>query len=425
MQKNIGKFQILRVIDKGATSTVYLAEDPFTGQQVAIKVALQAAFSDPLNGEKFQKMFINEASLAGKLRHPHIVSVYDAGVEDDQHYIVMEYVPGHTLERYSTPNKLLPYDDVIEIMFKCCSALDYAARHGVIHRDIKPANLLIVEGTDVKISDFGTALMENADHTQIVEPVGSPAYMSPEQIRGEKLTHQTDIYSLGVVMYRLLTGRLPFAGKSQPELLRKILQEEPPSLYTLRSDIPQPMVMIVEKCLQKNPAERYLTWAELERELALAHNQLEVRSSEDVSDTEKFNTLRKLDFFHECTDVELWEVVRISQWRRFSPDTALLTEGKIGGSLFVLATGTARIMIADTCLGNIDTGQCFGEMAYIHGKRRPRSASVISNDDVTVIKFKSEVLQEASIQLQTSINKQLLRIMADRLEKTSIMAAVI
>ena len=425
MQKNIGKFQILRVIDKGATSTVYLAEDPFTGQQVAIKVALQAAFSDPLNGEKFQKMFINEASLAGKLRHPHIVSVYDAGVEDEQHYIVMEYVPGHTLERYSTPNKLLPYDDVIEIMFKCCSALDYAARHGVIHRDIKPANLLIVEGTDVKISDFGTALMENADHTQIVEPVGSPAYMSPEQIRGEKLTHQTDIYSLGVVMYRLLTGRLPFAGKSQPELLRKILQEEPPSLYTLRSDIPQPIVMIVEKCLQKNPAERYLTWAELERELALAHNQLEVRSSEDVSDTEKFNTLRKLDFFHECTDVELWEVVRISQWRRFSPDTALLTEGKIGGSLFVLATGTARIMIADTCLGNIDTGQCFGEMAYIHGKRRPRSASVISNDDVTVIKFKSEVLQEASIQLQTSINKQLLRIMADRLEKTSIMAAVI
>ncbi len=425
MQKNIGKFQILRVIDKGATSTVYLAEDPFTGQQVAIKVALQAAFSDPLNGEKFQKMFINEASLAGKLRHPHIVSVYDAGVEDEQHYIVMEYIPGHTLERYSTPNKLLPYDDVIEIMFKCCSALDYAARHGVIHRDIKPANLLIVEGTDVKISDFGTALMENADHTQIVEPVGSPAYMSPEQIRGEKLTHQTDIYSLGVVMYRLLTGRLPFAGKSQPELLRKILQEEPPSLYTLRSDIPQPIVMIVEKCLQKNPAERYLTWTELERELALAHNQLEVRSSEDVSDTEKFNTLRKLDFFQECTDVELWEVVRISQWRRFSPDTALLTEGKIGGSLFVLATGTARIMIADTCLGNIDTGQCFGEMAYIHGKRRPRSASVISNDDVTVIKFKSEVLQEASIQLQTSINKQLLRIMADRLEKTSIMAAVI
>jgi serine/threonine protein kinase len=424
MQKNIGKFQILRVIDKGATSTVYLAEDPFTGQQVAIKVALQAAFSDPLNGEKFQKMFINEASLAGKLRHPHIVSVFDAGVEDEQHYIVMEFVPGHTLERYSTPNNLLPYDDVIEIMFKCCSALDYAARHGVIHRDIKPANLLIVEGTDVKISDFGTALMENADHTQIVEPVGSPAYMSPEQIRGEKLTHQTDIYSLGVVMYRLLSGRLPFSGKSQPELLRKILQEDPPSLYTLRPDIPQPLVMIVEKCMHKNPIERYLTWAELERELALAHNQLEVES-EDVSDTEKFNTLRELDFFRECTDVELWEVVRISQWRRFAADTALLTEGKIGGSLFVLASGSARIMIADTCLGNIETGQCFGEMAYIHGKRRPRSASVISNNDVVVIKFKSEALQEASIQLQTTVNKELLRIMADRLEKTSIMAAVI
>jgi serine/threonine protein kinase len=423
MQKTIGKFEIKELIGKGATASVYLGKDPFTGQEVAVKVALQAAFSDPKHGEKFRKMFINEASLAGKLRHPHIVSVFDAGTDDDLHYIVMEYVPGDTLDKYAKPEKLLPYDDVIEIVFKVATALDYAARRGVIHRDIKPANLLLDKDGTVKISDFGTALMENSDLTQIVDPVGSPAYMSPEHLKGDSITHQADIYSLGVVMYRLLSGRLPFTAKNQVELIKKISQEEPPELTALRADISPLLVRIVEKCMRKNPLERYQTWTELEKDLVEVNNQLEM-PSEDVSDTERFDTLMNLDFFRNFSEVELWEVVRISKWRKFPPEKKLIKEGQIGGSLYILAGGSARIMIGDSCLGNIESGHCFGEMAYIHGRKRARSASVISNNNVTVIKLKSEILREASDELQSSFNRVLLEILADRLEKTSIMASI-
>ncbi len=424
MRKTIGKFQVQNIIAKGATSTIYLAKDQFSDQEVAIKLANQAVFDDPVNGYKFQKMFINEASLAGKLRHPHIVSVFDAGSDEDMQYIVMEYIRGKTLDQHCQPDNLLPFDDVVEIIFKCCSALDYAVHHGVIHRDIKPANVLVVEGTDIKISDFGTALMENSDLTQIVDPVGSPAYMSPEHIQGNDITYQADIYSIGVMMYRMLSGRLPFKAKHQPDLIRKIIQDEPTPLKILRSDIPEILSKIVDKCIQKDLSKRYQSWSELEKDLVFANHQLEL-PSEDVSDTKRFNTLRNLTFFHEFSDVELWEVVRISRWHKFRAEKALLQEGQIGGSLFILASGEARIMLGESNLGDIETGQCFGEMSYIHGRRRPRSASVISNSDVMIIKIKDSALKEASTELQNSIDKVLLGILANRLEKTSIMAALI
>jgi eukaryotic-like serine/threonine-protein kinase len=424
MRKTIGKFDIKRLIGKGATSSVYLGIDPFTGSKVAIKVAHQAVLSDPVNGPKFQKMFMNEASLAGKLRHPHIVSVYDAGKEDDLHYIVMEYVPGDTLKQACMPRNLLPFDDIVGIIFKCCSALDYAYHHGVIHRDIKPANLLIDKSNDVKVGDFGTALMENADHTQILEAVGSPAYMSPEQIDGEEVTHKTDIYSLGVVMYQLFCGHLPFTAKNQPELIRKIKEEEPTPLAVMRPDIPEFLCKIVERCLEKSPTNRYSTWGEVAQDITAAHSKLEL-PSEDVSDTEQFNTLKNLHFFHNFSEVELWEVVRISKWRKFKAERSLIKEGKIGDSLFILASGEARIMKNGSFLGLVETGQCFGEMAYIHGKKKPRSASVISNTDVIIIKIQSDAIQVASNQLQTSFNKMLLTILSDRLEQTSVLASLI
>jgi len=424
MRKSIGKFNIQRLVGKGATSSVYLGIDPFTGHKVAIKIAHQAVFSDPVNGPKFQKMFMNEASLAGKLRHPHIVSVYDAGTEDDLHYIVMEYVPGHTLKQHCTPKKLLPFDDIVGIIFKCCSALDHAYRHGVIHRDIKPANLLMDESNDVKVSDFGTALMENSDHTQILEAVGSPAYMSPEQINGEEVTHRTDIYSLGVVMYQLFCGRLPFTAKNQPDLIRKIKEEDATPLGVLRPDIPECLSRIVERCMEKAPANRYSTWGDLAQDITAAHSKLEL-PSEDVSDTEQFNTLKSLEFFKNFSEVELWEVVRISKWRKFKAECSLIKEGKIGDSLFILAGGEARIMKNGSFLGLVETGQCFGEMAYIHGKKKPRSASVISNTDVVIIKIQSDSIQTASNHLQTSFNKMLLAILANRLEQTSLLASLI
>ncbi|MEJ1297833.1 MAG: serine/threonine-protein kinase [Candidatus Sedimenticola sp. (ex Thyasira tokunagai)] len=413
------------MLGRGATASVYLAEDPFTNVEVAIKIAHQSVMDDPETGYRFKKMFMNEASLAGKLRHPHIVSVYDAGVEHDMHYIVMEYVAGSTLKEFCKPEKLLPTDDVIEIIFKCCNALEHAHLFGLIHRDIKPGNILTTGGTDVKISDFGTALLTNSELTQVMDAVGTPSYMSPEQLSNQTLSQQTDIYSLGVVMYQLLSGKLPFKASNQYELIQKITHQPPAPLESVRSGLPDGVVDIVNRCLNKDLDKRYNSWMDVAHDLSAAHEQLNISSAVEVSDSRKFNILKTLSFFKEFTDVELWEMLRISKWRYFKAARTLLEEGKIGGSIFILASGDARIMKNDAFLGVIETGQCFGEMAYIYGMKKPRTASVVSNSQVTVIKIKSEALQRASIELQTKFNKELLRTLAERLEKTSVMASSI
>jgi len=222
----LGKYRLIRKLGQGATSTVYLGHDPFANREVAIKVLKQEILNDPKMGKMYQRQLDNEASLAGKLSHPHIVAIYDALISDDTSYIVMEYVSGGTLEKYAEPNNLLSVDRVVEYMFKCCRALNYAQFNGVIHRDIKPANMLLTMDGDIKISDMGAALLLNIEQTQISN-IGSPGYMSPEQVRGEVLTHQTDIYSLGVVMYRLLTGHTPFQADNLANLCQQILHATP------------------------------------------------------------------------------------------------------------------------------------------------------------------------------------------------------
>jgi len=421
---NIGKFQILRLIDRGACGSVYLARDPFSGGDVAVKIAHQSKLNDPVHGARYRKMFINEASLAGKLRHPHIVRVFDAGSDRDMLYIVMEYIHGNNLKQYCQPDSLLPIDDVIEIIFKCSNAFDYACRQGLIHRDIKPANLLITSGTDVKITDFGSALLTDTELTQVLDAVGTPSYVAPEQINGGEVTHHADIYSLGVVMYELLTGKLPFKGSNQYELLQMISKTAPYPIEKVRTGIPTAVHDIVYRCMEKSPAKRFANWAELSSALAKVHEHLEPQHA-DASDTKMFNLMKKLRFFRNFSDVELWEVLRISQWRKFPAGTQLLREGKIGGSLFVLAEGEVKITKGDAPLGIVEAGQCFGEMAYIQGTRKPRSANVVSSSTVTVIKIGTEALAEASEHLQAKFNQELLKTLAERLERTSILASAL
>src|SRR5712664_3193656 len=243
LQEHLGKYPIVREIGSGATSRVYLARDPFADREVAIKA------------------FLAEAALAGKLNHPHIVEILDAVVEPEHSYLVMEYVPGTTLEAHSDVTNLLPLNKVVEIIFKCIRALEYAFQHGVIHRDIKPGNILLSQSGDTKVSDFGASFQQrHGQETTQLTGVGSPAYMSPEQIRMEDVTHQTDIYSLGVVMYRLLTGRLPYEANTQAGLSYAILNTVPARPVTLRPDLSPLLDQIVMKAIEKDPAARHKTW---------------------------------------------------------------------------------------------------------------------------------------------------------------------
>src|SRR5436190_14701598 len=199
LQEHLGKYPIVREIGSGATSRVYHARDPFADRDVAVKVFLFTEQVDPHTERMMHKAFLAEASLAGKLNHPHIVDIYDAVAEPDRSYLVMEYVAGTTLEAHSEVSALLPLSKVVEIAFKCIRALEYAQQHGVIHRDIKPGNILLSRGGETKVGDFGASFQQRhgMESTQITG-IGSPAYMSPEQVRMEALNHQTDIYSLGV-----------------------------------------------------------------------------------------------------------------------------------------------------------------------------------------------------------------------------------
>src|SRR5687767_5630950 len=197
----VGKYDIQRALGKGATGTVYLAKDTFTGKEVALKTIEPEVFRDPEFGTVHRSQFQNEASLAGKLRHPHIVAILDAVVGEDSGHIAMELVTGGDLSQYADPKKLLPPADVLQIAFKVCGALDYAYREqGIVHRDIKPANIMIIKGTEIKIADFGAAYLKKSQVVQSAA-MGSPFYIAPEQIEGHDITFHSDMYSLGVVLY--------------------------------------------------------------------------------------------------------------------------------------------------------------------------------------------------------------------------------
>lgn len=411
--ESIGKYQVVKEIGRGATSTVFLAIDPFNQQQVALKLFNPGVLQQGASSKAFRKLLLTEASLAGKLSHPHIVKIHDAVMEGDVNYMVMEYVEGETLERSAEVDRLLPLGRIAEIIYKCCKALEYAQYQGVIHRDIKPANILLRGESDIKISDFGAAFLENQQTTQ-VSGVGSPAYMSPEQIREQALTHQTDIYSLGVTMYRMLTGKLPFDAANNYSMIYQIMNIEPPPPSNYRPEIPPALDAIVQRAMCKDIAQRYQSWDEMARDL-VAFISTDVPQQEQIFDTEKFDTLRALPFFGEFSDVELWEVLRISEWRKVHKDEQILSEGEAGQNFFIIASGSVRVVKQGRLLSLLHKGDCFGEMAHLTGKDARRSTDVFAKTEVKLIEIDPEVLARASAGCRYQFGEAFLRLLVKRL----------
>jgi serine/threonine protein kinase len=413
---HIGKYEVIKKLGDGATSEVYLCHDPFNNRDVAVKVVVEERIRDIEGGKLTKKLFITEASLAGKLLHPHIVQIYDAVVDDKMNYIVMEYVPGGTLERFCDPATLMPIDKIVEIIFKCTRALDFAHKLGVTHRDIKPANILLSGETDIKISDFGAALMTSADMTQVTG-IGSPAYMSPQQIKEQPLDHQTDIYSLGVVMYQLLTGVLPFQASNNFSMMYQITNVEPPLPSSHREEIPLAVDRIVRKAMQKDLDRRYATWGEFSFDLAEAFRSghLAIRTQQ-VADTEKFNTMRALSFFTDFTDAELWEVMRISTWANLPEDTIIMKDGDTGDFFCILASGEVKVSKRKKLLNVLTPGECFGEMAYLARTGNERTADVSTMSDSQVIKIRTADLGKASEGCRHRFDRAFMGILVERLD---------
>jgi serine/threonine protein kinase len=409
----IGKYPVTKEVGRGATSRVFLGRDPFADRDVAIKLVSEAPGVDTDLRRRFRKVFLNEASLVGKLIHPHIMAIYDADVTEDYSYIVMEYVDGQTLEYYCEVANLLPIERIVEIAFKCSLALEFAHRQGVIHRDIKPANILIGAQGDIKISDFGVALHAGGEHTHL-QGVGSPAYMSPEQVQDKELSHQTDIYSLGVVMYQLLTGKLPFVAVNKASLLYQIINIEPLPPSTHRTDIPPQLDAVVMRALAKDPRNRHQSWTDFSRDLTQTYRHLEL-PADSISDTEKFNAIKALPFFRGFRDVEIWETVRIASFRRIQQDKTVIKEGDVGESFYVIVSGEAKVTKGGNPLNTLDAGNCFGEILYFEESRARRVITISSITPLTVIEIKAAALQKASDACQKQFNQAFLRILIDRL----------
>ena len=264
----LGRYQVEKELGKGAMGVVYQGRDPKIGRVVAIKtMALSAEFE----GHELQdarQRFFREAETAGRLQHPHIVTIFDAGEDHDLAFIAMEFLQGRDLLEHTRADKLLSVDAVIRIGDQVALALDYAHRQNVVHRDIKPANIMFDPATQsVKVTDFGIARITDASKTKTGMVLGTPSFMSPEQLAGQRVDGRSDLYSLGVTLYQLLTGSLPLAGDSMAALMYQIANQPAPSVRSVRPQLPQTLADILDRLLAKSPDERFQTGAELSKQL--------------------------------------------------------------------------------------------------------------------------------------------------------------
>jgi len=412
MPRKLGRYEIERELGRGSMGTVYLGHDPFAEREVAIKVCESRPGDESAGGKLSRRMFFNEAHTVGLLKHPNIVEMQDAAFDDDGYFIVMEFVPGdRTLADYCRIDNLLPVDKAVEIGFKCAAALDYAHRQGVVHQDIKPSNILLTADLEPKIGDFGVARIANLETTEVMGVAGTPQYMSPEQASEKQVTNVSDLYSLGVVLYELLTGRPAYSATTLSAMLFKIINETPPPASTFRSGVPPLVDKVLARMLAKDPAARYQMGLDVAGDLSIAVDRL-AAPSEEVGDAERFRLTRALRFFREFTDAEVWEFVRASQWRRVAPRSKIVADGDMDDAVYILAAGRAAAVKRGKVLTRLVPGDCIGEIGYL--TRAERTADVITEGEAMVIRVNARMLDRASPGLQLRFNKVFLRTMIDR-----------
>ncbi len=271
----LGRYQVEKEIGRGAMGLVYLGKDPKIGRTVAIKTMALAQEFDPEELEDIKQRFLREAETAGRLNHQNIVTIFDVGEEQELAYIAMDYLKGHDLSRHKLADALLPVDVVIDIGIQVATALDFAHKNDVVHRDIKPANIIYDESSgEVKVTDFGIACLTSSSKTKTGTMLGSPSYMSPEQVGGSKVDGGSDLFSLGTTLYQLTTGQLPFVSDTFAGLTHKICNEKQVDITKIRSDLPACLNRIINKAMRKQREDRYKNGAQMAKALRLCRESL-------------------------------------------------------------------------------------------------------------------------------------------------------
>jgi len=417
LPKRIGKYEIGEWLGEGTCGTVHRAHDPFVGRDVAIKVAHRREAAKMMQCGAARRTFFSEAHAAGQLMHPNIVSVYDAGMEGAYSYIVMEYVAGDTLQRWGRRGGERPgVDRVVDIAFHCCRALDYAHSRGIVHRDIKPSNVMLSPQGSVKITDFSIAVMTAQQEVEHHVVEGTPNYMAPEQVRGEAVGAGADLHALGVLMFELLTGRLPFTDPDLTRLFDKIGNTSAPALAEVAPDVPVELAGIVDRLLRKDPRERFASGGEGAAALSRVHNRLR-RSEQQLARGEHRNLLRGLDFFSGFRDRDIDSLLEASSLLQFRSGQPVMEEGELETCFYIIALGSARVSKGGVGIETLGKGDCFGEMGLVAETRR--SATITAASDAVVLKLDRSAIDMAPPETQLLFYRTIAETLVYRLTVTS------
>ena len=419
--ERIGKYEVKTELGAGATSKVYLVHDPFTKQDFALKLVDDAVFSQ-VDNEVARAGFMTETALVGKLDHPHIIKILDVVSQPGLRYVVMEYAPGGTLEKFCVAGDLMDREAACDVIFTCAKALEYVHEQGLVHRDIKPANILLSIGTEVKITDFGAAAILSLSHILRVK-AGSPLYMAPEQITGGETDFRGDIYSLGVVMFRMMCGQLPFNASSMDALLHQIVNVKPDAPSLFHPGVPTAIDAFVLRTLEKDPAKRFSSWGEFGEALHAAthtgHSQSIAPAGASESKSDKFTIMRSCKFFERFGEPVLWALVEGAQFERKVQGDVLIREGEVGEGFFVLLSGEVRVTKKGRLIDMATPGQSIGEMSYILHSRMPRTASCVVSSDAAMLHINDDWLRKAPLVCRSMFEQVFLRVMTARLIETS------
>jgi serine/threonine protein kinase len=394
--KTIGRYEIDRKLGQGSMGVVYLGRDPYINRNVSIKVSRPAADVGGEKANRYRERFFVEAQSAGRLMHPNIVAIYDAGMHKDFCYITMEYIDGPPLEKFCRKANLLPISKVIEILIAACKALDYAHRKGVVHRDIKPSNIMFTKAGGIKITDFGVARIKS-EQTISKGIVGSPSYMSPEQVKEAPVEDKSDIFSLGCVMYEMLTGQKAFSGDNYFSIMYKIINEDPRPMQEIRPKIPKIMVKIAGKALAKDSNRRYQTCMDFAYDLSVALRGIKGnQKSEKAANIVEY--VHHVPFFENFNKEQVKEILNASSIIRARQGKVLVSEGDIDDSFFIILSGKAAVKKSEQDIAVISRGECFGEMSYLSGQAR--AATVMAKTDCILMKISATLLDKSAESMQ-------------------------
>lgn len=428
----IGRYEIIETLGQGAMGIVYKGRDTAISRIVAIKtIKLHEVSSTPEENKSMVDRFCHEAQIAGQLSHPNITTIYDIGEHEGINFIVMEYIEGVPLEEIIKKKKPFSLKEKIRIIILTARTLHYAHQRGVVHRDIKPANIMLIDDLQIKIMDFGIAQLSSKETLVKTQPglvLGTPSYMSPEHLSGEPLSRQSDVFSLGVFSYELLTGEKPFKAETLVALIKTITNDDPMPLSQINSMIPSKVEQIVLKSLIKNKEQRYQAASEYADDLELFQNQEEMTSTKVIPAAKgysKSNLIETLKnnylFFSDFTDAELKHIFKISSKKVYRKGEVIFKEGTIGNEMYIIISGEiiiTKIFKKDeiAVLNTLKAGDIFGEMAIVD--ESPRYATATAETDSILIAINEVILRNSEPRLCLKLFKSLSSILSEKLKKS-------